>query len=170
MVTIELTEFVTLSILALAGYIAGLLSMIAVMRYIRSSREKEEIGRLYEERIGEYEKTLMDIMLRLNIIEMRLRRKQTSQDISHITYHNIEKEDKEVKQVDNIEYRVLSLLLEGAKTSREIEVSIGRSREHTARLMKKLYEKGYVRRDTSNKPYKYTITDVGKSIIQPEMV
>ena len=157
---IEITEFVILSILALSGYLAGLISMMLIMRYLRSNRERREIGRLYQERIGEYEKTLMDMMLRLNIIELRLRNKQISQDISHITYHNEEREERrEIRQVDNIEFKILDLLLKGAKTSREIEVSIGRSREHTARLMKRLYEKGYVIRDVSNKPYKYSITD-----------
>jgi predicted transcriptional regulator len=166
MATIEITEFVILSILALSGYLAGLISMMLIMRYLRSNRERREIGRLYQERIGEYEKTLMDMMLRLNIIELRLRNKQISQDISHITYHNEEKEERrEIRQVDNIEFKILDLLLKGAKTSREIEVSIGRSREHTARLMKRLYEKGYVIRDVSNKPYKYSITDIGKSIL-----
>jgi predicted transcriptional regulator len=109
-------------------------------------------------------------MLRLNIIELRLRNKQISQEKEyHITYHK-PIEYKESKQIESIEKRVLSMLLEGSKTSREIEVAIGRSREHTARLMKKLYEKGYVIRDTSNKPYKYSITEVGKSIIETEAV
>lgn len=168
MVTIEITEFVTLSILALSGYLAALILTILIIRHLRNNREKEEIGRVYVERIGEYEKTLMDMMLRLNIIELRLRNKNVSQTVSHITYHNTEKKEEVrdlEKPVDNIEYKILDLLIRGSKTSREIEVSIGRSREHTARLMKKLYEKGYVVRDVSNKPYKYSITDIGKMIL-----
>ncbi len=53
--------------------------------------------------------------------------------------------------------KILDILAEGPKTSREIERIIGRSREHTARLMKHLYELGYVRRDESTRPYVYML-------------
>jgi len=47
-------------------------------------------------------------------------------------------------------------------TSRDIQITLGRSREHTSRLMKKLFEDGYVKRNTSSKPYTYSITNKGK--------
>jgi len=47
-------------------------------------------------------------------------------------------------------------------TSRDIQITLGRSREHTSRLMKKLFEDGYVKRNTNSKPYTYSITDKGK--------
>ncbi|MEM2100815.1 MAG: winged helix-turn-helix domain-containing protein [Candidatus Nitrosocaldus sp.] len=53
--------------------------------------------------------------------------------------------------------RVLSMLQEGPKTSREIEKRLGMSREHTARLMKRLYGMGYVMRDESKRPYRYML-------------
>ncbi len=46
---------------------------------------------------------------------------------------------------------------EGPKTSREIEERLGMSREHTARLMKRLYDMGYVIRDESKRPYRYML-------------
>jgi predicted transcriptional regulator len=51
------------------------------------------------------------------------------------------------------------LATEGAKTSKELHGRVGRSREHFARLMKKLYERGYVDRDTSKTPFVYAIND-----------
>jgi len=47
-------------------------------------------------------------------------------------------------------------------TSRDIQITLGRSREHTSRLMKKLFEDGYVKRNTISKPYTYSITNKGK--------
>jgi len=47
--------------------------------------------------------------------------------------------------------------LEGPKTAPEIKDRIRLSREHTARLMKKLYEEGYLERDTSKIPFKYRV-------------
>jgi DNA-binding Lrp family transcriptional regulator len=49
------------------------------------------------------------------------------------------------------------LALEGPKTAPEIKDRIKLSREHTARLMKKVYEEGYVERDTGKIPFKYRI-------------
>jgi len=41
----------------------------------------------------------------------------------------------------------------------EIGRLVGRSREHTARLMKRLYEEGYVRRDQNRIPFRYALVD-----------
>ena len=50
-------------------------------------------------------------------------------------------------------------------TSRDVEVTFGKSREHVSRLMKKLFEDGFVDRDTSARPYRYTITEKGRERI-----
>lgn len=57
---------------------------------------------------------------------------------------------------------ILKLLVEKSRTSREIQNAIGRTREHTSRLMRKLYESNLVSRDNSHKPFKYNITDEGR--------
>ena len=57
---------------------------------------------------------------------------------------------------------ILNLLVEKSRTSREIQNAIGRTREHTSRLMRKLYESNLVSRDNSHKPFKYNITDEGR--------
>jgi predicted transcriptional regulator len=51
------------------------------------------------------------------------------------------------------------LATEGAKASTELHKRVGRSREHFARLMKRLYERGYVDRDTSKIPFTYRINE-----------
>ena len=50
-----------------------------------------------------------------------------------------------------------TLATEGPKTAPEIKWRIKLSREHTARLMKKLYEEGYLERDPSKIPFKYSV-------------
>jgi len=50
-------------------------------------------------------------------------------------------------------------------TSRDIQITLKRTREHTSRLMKKLYEDGYVKRNTESKPYTYSISEKGKEKI-----
>lgn len=57
---------------------------------------------------------------------------------------------------------ILKLLLNGPLTSREIQRGIRKTREHTSRVMKKLYELKYVDRDINHKPFRYNITDLGR--------
>jgi len=58
------------------------------------------------------------------------------------------------------ELRVLQLLaVEGPLPSPNIGRTVGKSREHTARLMKRLYEQGYVDRETSKIPYRYKLNE-----------
>jgi biotin operon repressor len=63
------------------------------------------------------------------------------------------------------EAKVLLLLAKGPRTSAQIKDEVGRSREHTARLMKALFERGLVVRNDRNKPYVYEITESGKSYV-----
>jgi DNA-binding transcriptional ArsR family regulator len=56
------------------------------------------------------------------------------------------------------ELKVLEILSsEGDMTVREIRERIGLTREHTGRLMKSLYDKGYVERRTDKIPFLYKI-------------
>jgi len=64
---------------------------------------------------------------------------------------------------------VLKLITKKPMTSRDIEVTFGgRSREHVSRLMKKLFDDGLVERNTTNRPYTYSITDSGKKYVGEE--
>jgi len=58
------------------------------------------------------------------------------------------------------ELQVLTLLgTEGPKSAPEIGRIVGRSREHTARLMKRLFEEGYIRRDQTRIPFRYSLVE-----------
>jgi len=68
------------------------------------------------------------------------------------------KRDKAMAALTDTEVVVLEVLsMEGSKTAPEIKDRVHLSREHTARLMKKLYEEGYVERETGKIPFKYSI-------------
>jgi predicted DNA-binding transcriptional regulator len=68
------------------------------------------------------------------------------------------KREKAMAQLTDTEVAVLELLVsEGAKTAPEIKERVKLSREHTARLMKKLYEQGYLERETGKIPFKYSV-------------
>lgn len=63
-----------------------------------------------------------------------------------------------IQQITETEMEVLKMIVDlGEGTVPEIKDVIGKTREHTARLLKKLYEKGYIDRNTSGMPYRYSI-------------
>jgi len=77
--------------------------------------------------------------------------------------------EKAINSLTPTELRVLQILsTEGDKTVREIRSRIGLTREHTGRLMKNLYDKGYVERRTDRIPYVYRIKEEMRKILSKE--
>ncbi len=75
--------------------------------------------------------------------------------------------DKAMSALTDTEVTVLEMLSsEGSKTAPEIKERVQLSREHTARLMKKLYEKGYLERETGKIPFRYSIKKEMKKILK----
>jgi len=70
-------------------------------------------------------------------------------------------------RLDETQLRVVNLLAENPKNTRQLTDAIGLSREHTARLMKALFEAGVVARDDATKPFVYRLTDEGKRYLSP---
>jgi DNA-binding MarR family transcriptional regulator len=59
-------------------------------------------------------------------------------------------------QLTPTEFDVLTLIDEmGEGSVPEIRERIQKTREHTARLLKKLFDKGFIDRNTSSMPYRY---------------
>ncbi len=80
------------------------------------------------------------------------------------------KRDKAMASLTDTEVQVIEFLsAEGPKTAPEIKEKVGLSREHTARLMKKLYEEGYLERETGKLPFKYSVKkEMEKLLKKPE--
>lgn len=146
----------------------------------------------YTRRLEKYENAIADLRVRLDMMETRghsramtqqlrsapdkpsMAARDISQDQSQpsfYTYHSFKKVEP-VREIDDIpnsydtqngttEY-VLKLLNEKSMTSREVQQAIGRSREHTSRLMKRLYEYRFISRNTKSKPFKYALTESGR--------
>lgn len=160
------------------SYIFGIVSVMIFTRF-RSKEAAPEAHVQYESRIREIEDVLVDLRIGLDTLEIRSgdasqplsQQTQQASDVGHmqtpipvVSKPSIRRA-LEQEGIGMVDY-VLKLLVEGPKTSRQIEGLIGRSREHTARLMKKMFEMGYVTRDMSSKPYTYSITDSGRTTLQ----
>lgn len=77
------------------------------------------------------------------------------------------KKEKALEPLTETELMVLETISkEGEKTAPEIQKLIGLTREHTARLMKKLYKDGYLERDTHKMPYIYRLKEEMEKILK----
>jgi hypothetical protein len=115
-------------------------------------------------RMDEVEKRISDIVTSQGAVATKVvnLERQTSQFPS-IPEVNLEaaipiRREKALAQLTGTELSVLEMLVsEGSKTAPEIKGRVRLSREHTARLMKKLYEEGYLERETGKIPFKYSV-------------
>jgi len=133
----------------------------------------------YFERLEFYERQLIDMKIRLDALDLQDYSTKLYQPIpetesvertsnkNELAHHKEVVGSPQEQRAPNMGYQnatdyVLKLITNKSMTSRDIRITLGRSREHTSRLMKKLFEDGYVKRNTNSKPYTYSITNKGK--------
>jgi uncharacterized protein YoxC len=77
--------------------------------------------------------------------------------------------DDILQELTETELEVLKMIVDSNEgTVPEIKEQINKTREHTARLLKKLYDKGFIDRNTSNMPYRYSIRKEIKELIMEQ--
>ena len=174
-------------ILAFIAGIGGLYAYIKVKPIIKMQKGEDSSQ---AERLEYYERQLIDMKIRLDALEINdvepqsvdsnLELKQFLEKLAKNEGKEriVMKEEPETKpeppkilqeepKFDHnnpIDY-VLHLITNKPMTSRDIQITLKRSREHTSRLMKKLFEDGFVERNTESKPYTYSISKKGKEKI-----
>lgn len=175
-------------ILAFLIGLGSLYLFFKVRPFIKSSSDITDPTQ--SERLEYYERQLIDMKIRLDALELQgIEEKpedpnlELKQFVQKLVEENKEPEKQievvekpeivvekpvSVPNIPNIEHvsptdYVLRLITNKAMTSRDIQITTKKSREHTSRLMKKLFESGLVERNTETKPYTYSITEKGKS-------
>ena len=77
------------------------------------------------------------------------------------------RKEKALAPLTETELNVLEILAEeGRMPAPEIQGRLRLTREHTSRLMKKLYVDGYLERDTRKMPYFYSIKEEMRKILK----
>ena len=108
--------------------------------------------------------------LEQKIVELEKRRLRLKEPDARVDSAIPIRREKALAQLTETELLVLELLAtEGEKTAPEIKERVKLSREHTARLMKKLYEKGYLERSSNKIPFTYRLKEeMQKFLKKPE--
>ena len=74
-----------------------------------------------------------------------------------------------LQELTDTELEVLKMIVDfGEGSVPEIKERIDKTREHTARLLKKLYDKGFIDRNTSSMPYRYSIRKEIRDLIMEQ--
>ncbi len=139
----------------------------------------EGVVQEYSRRLRDYDRVIVDLRTKVDILELKaeppvpaVTSGVISQAPQHharvISQHVTSQVEKPEGQNGTTDY-VLKMLAERPRTSREVQQAIGRSREHTARLMKKLAASGLVDRDSSTKPFRYAVTDSGRERLKEKV-
>jgi len=185
LVEIPEPEVILSVILAFIIGIVGLYAYFKVRPFVKTRNDVFDASQA--ERLEYYERQLIDMKIRLDAIEIQgIEQKvedpnlELKQFLEKLARNEVQERPIEViakaevvpEKVDStpiiqnitptnpINY-VLHLITSKAMTSRDIQITLKKSREHTSRLMKKLFEEGYVQRNTESKPYTYSITEKG---------
>ena len=164
----------------------GVFSFFVYLK-IRQFSASNRQNKVDSQRLEFYERQLIDMKIKLDAIEI-----ENLDNSYHTTSPGIESDVKErsrdmptsnpniVKPTPKpVEPRrrtpnmgfgdvietVLGLITDKSMTSRDIQVTLGRSREHISRTMKKLYVDGFVERNMQTKPFSYSITEKGRQRI-----
>lgn len=173
--------------LVISGIFAFLVGMVSMTVYTRLKTTFEE-GRYktneavieavvleYTRRLHDYDKVISELRAKVDIVESRIKPHEVvsqdpSQPQSHVALMSepvtVTQHAAIEKEVNSTTDYIFKLLAERPRSSREVQLAIGRTREHTARLMKKLHGLGLVNRDINTKPFRYNITDAGRQMLK----
>lgn len=119
-------------------------------------------------------KDIEDVKTRLN--DIKKTQEEIAKQISEAPEVKIEtaipiKREHALAPLTETELHVLEFIAEGGeKTAPEIRDLTKLTREHSARLVKKLYEEGYLERDTRKAPFKYRVKDEMLKILKKNEV
>jgi len=161
----------------------------------RDYKMKDMLIERYLHKFDEYNEIISELRSKLDVIDQKINSEKyiinkneltatnnssdMTKDMSHkaishnsipvtknlnVTGEDIASEEEDSSRANTVDS--ILRMLEVPLTSREIQRKINKSREHTSRLLKKLYSENIVMRDESVRPYKYKITDEGRRLLE----
>jgi len=125
----------------------------------------------FKHRIDEQNKKISEIMIKVDLIENRIERQPIKKEEvkASAIQENVEVSTRKIERTDSnisdIELSILKFISTGPKSSKDVQSAINKSREHTARLLKNLYSKNLLKRESQGKFFVYTLSEEGKKVI-----
>jgi Mg2+ and Co2+ transporter CorA len=149
----------------------------------------------YIRKFDEYSDIISELRTKIDMIELRINPEKSKKMEDELVTSTNAVNDKSHKNISQISHNVTPVIksviitdkkdgvgddlalhlntvnsilkmLEVPLTSREIQGKIKKSREHTSRLLKKLYSENIVIRDETTRPFRYKITNEGRKLLE----
>jgi len=128
-------------------------------------------SKAFVEKVDDLQKKLKDAEVQLQQLRRHVDRlsiaERGTQDGTPIAVGVVTRQT--LTRLSSTEKQVLELLMGGPKAGPEISRLMTKSREHTARLMKLLFEQGFVERETNRQPYEYRLNNRVRTAMGEEM-
>lgn len=153
--------------------VASAILVIYLVSKTRSVRREDDYIELFtdlEGRIKMQDQRLADLVIKYELIEGKIKSGYLSQSLplpmATVTASRTKRTSEGRTSLgSDSASKVLDLLKEREMTAIEVMKVLGCSREHAARLMKSLAERGVVTRTTHTRPFRYRITEKGLSLL-----
>jgi len=183
---------ITLFVLSFVGFFYFGFFRESKEREKENHKFKDMLIEGYIHKFDEYNEIISDLRTKLDMFEMKINpvnirsnhedfvstsdieNKRSHKDMSHtmtpvtkdviITEKKGDVNEDEALRLNTVD--TILRMLEVPLTSREIQRKINKSREHTSRLLKKLYSENILMRDGSTRPFKYKITNEGRKLLE----
>jgi predicted transcriptional regulator len=149
----------------------------------------------YIRKFDEYSDIISELRTKIDMIELRINPEKSTRMEGELVTSTNAVNDRSHKNISQISHNVTPVIksviitdkkdgvgddlvlhlntvnsilkmLEVPLTSREIQGKIKKSREHTSRLLKKLYSENIVIRDETTRPFRYKITNEGRKLLE----
>ena len=106
--------------------------------------------------------------LKAKVVSLPQRRMVAETPPKGMTLAGVVSEETILTSLTPTERATLEILTaEGSKAAPELGQRLGKTREHTSRLMKKLYLEGYVDRESNRAPFRNRLSEKARSALQP---
>jgi|TARA_B100001964_G_C14213552_1_gene591607 hypothetical protein len=141
----------------------------------REIKESENIIQIIinelKQRLYSQDQKLLDFDVKLNIIDLRINKfpnLDSNKIINKLANINDKPLVKMISQKELLltetEKKILENLSFKDYTANELQLLLNKTREHTSRLLNKLFVEGYITRDNSKKPFVYKLLNINNAI------
>lgn len=164
-------------------------------RFKENQKFKDMLIDGYIRKFDEYSDIISELRTKIDMIELRINPEKSTRMEDELVTSTNAVNDRSHKNISQISHNVTPMIksviitdkkdgvrddvalhlntvnsilkmLEVPLTSREIQGKIKKSREHTSRLLKKLYSENIVIRDETTRPFRYKITNEGRKLLE----
>ena len=130
----------------------------------KSNQLAKDLWSTLESRLKKQDERIVDLMARMELYGAKVERGRPPATVMVQAQPTVRPSPTLESDVgpSKLEVSILDMLSQRAYNTKELTDALKKSREHTARVMKQLFDAGFVVRNDRDRPFTYEITDAGR--------